>query len=46
MTNPEERRLAIIRLHAQGWVEEGVRGLADKSRANTGTPALLCRPAT
>jgi transposase len=53
---PEERRLAIIRLHAEGWrpsriaeyldtsrqtvhatlrrwVEEGVRGLADKSHA-------------
>src|SRR5437764_744099 len=55
---PEQRRLAIIRLHAQGWsistiarylqvsrptvyailqrwVNEGVRGLPDKSRANT-----------
>jgi putative transposase len=56
MSDPEERRLAVIRLHAEGWnaksiaaylhttrtrvheilrrwVEEGVRGLADKSRA-------------
>jgi transposase InsO family protein len=63
MDDPEERRLAIIRLHAQGWsivtiaryldvsrptvystlkrwVEEGVRGLADKSRANTGKPGI------
>jgi putative transposase len=58
ITEPEERRLAVIRLHAQGWsistiaryldvsrptiyailkrwVEEGVRGLSDKSHANT-----------
>jgi transposase InsO family protein len=63
MADPEERRLAIIRLHAQGWaiatiaryldvsrptvystlkrwVEEGVRGLSDKSRANTGKPGI------
>lgn len=63
MADPGERRLAIIRLHAQGWaiatiaryldvsrsavysvlkrwVEEGVRGLADKSRANTGKPGV------
>lgn len=56
--DPEERRLAVIRLHAQGWaistiarylevsrptiyailkrwVAEGVRGLPDKSHANT-----------
>jgi putative transposase len=61
--DPEERRLAIIRLHAQGWsistiarylevsrptiyailkrwVDEGVRGLPDKSRANTGKPGV------
>lgn len=59
--DPEERRLAVIHLHAQGWsistiaryldvsrptfyailkrwVEEGVRGLPDKSRANTSKP--------
>ncbi len=59
MEDPEERRLAVIRLHAQGWgistiarylevsrptvytilqrwVAEGVRGLKDKSHANTG----------
>jgi len=58
IADPTERRLAVIRLHAQGWsvtsisaylqvarktiyqilkrwVEEGVRGLEDKSRANT-----------
>jgi putative transposase len=58
MADPEERRLVVIHLHAQGWsistiaryldvsrptvyviqkrwVEEGVRGLTDKSRANT-----------
>jgi putative transposase len=58
IAKPEERRHAVIRLHAQGWsiatiaryldvsrptiygilkrwVEEGVRGLADKSPANT-----------
>ncbi|GAC1310878.1 MAG: hypothetical protein NVSMB27_47730 [Ktedonobacteraceae bacterium] len=58
ITEPEERRLAVIRLHAQGWsistiaryldvsrptiyailkrwVEEGMRGLSDKSHANT-----------
>ncbi len=56
MTDPAERRLAVIRLHAEGWsissiasyldvsrptiyqilrrwVEEGVKGLEDKSRA-------------
>lgn len=61
--DPEERRLAMIRLHAQGWsiatiarylevsrptiyailkrwVDEGVRGLPDKSRANTGKPGV------
>src|SRR5436190_1316022 len=59
--DPAERRLAVIRLHAQGWsvtsigaylqvarktiyqilkrwVEEGVRGLEDKSHANTNRP--------
>ncbi len=63
LANPEERRLAVIRLHAQGWsistiarylgvsrptiyatlkrwVEEGVRGLADKSRTNTSHPGV------
>ena len=58
IAEPEERRLTVIRLHAQGWsistiaryldvsrptiyailkrwVEEGVRGLSDKSHANT-----------
>jgi putative transposase len=63
MTDPEERRLAVIHLHAQGWsiatiaryldvsrptiyailkrwVEEGVRGLPDKSRANTSKPRI------
>jgi len=58
IAEPEERRLAVIRLHAQGWsistiarylevsrptiyailkrwVEEEVRGLANKSHANT-----------
>lgn len=63
ITEPEERRLAVIRLHAQGWsistiaryldvsrptiyailkrwVEEGVRGLSDKSHANTHQPAV------
>jgi putative transposase len=58
IVEPEERRLAVIHLHAQGWsistiaryldvsrptiyailkrwVEEGVRGLPDKSHANT-----------
>jgi transposase len=58
MTDPKERHLAVIHLHAQGWsvstiaryldvsrptiyailkrwVEEGVRGLPDKSHANT-----------
>jgi putative transposase len=61
--DPEERRLAVIRLHAQGWsistiarylevsrptiyavlkrwVDEGVRGLPDKSRANTSIPGV------
>lgn len=59
IADPEERRLAVIHLHGQGWsistiaryldvsrptvysvlkrwVEEGVRGLPDKSHANTG----------
>jgi putative transposase len=63
ISEPEERRLAVIRLHAQGWsiatiaryldvsrptiyavlkrwVEEGVRGLADKSHANTSKPGV------
>jgi putative transposase len=63
MGTPEERRQAVIRLHAQGWsistiaryldvsrptiyailkrwVEEGVRGLPDKSRANTSKPGV------
>lgn len=63
IAEPEERRLAVIRLHAQGWsistiaryldvsrptiyailkrwVEEGVRGLSDKSHANTHQPAV------
>jgi transposase len=63
MADPEERRLAVIRLHAQGWaivtiarylevscqtiydtlkrwVEEGVRGLADKSHARTSAPQV------
>ncbi len=63
ISEPEERRLAIIRLHAQGWsisiiarylevsrptiyailkrwVEEGVRGLSDKSHANTSKPGV------
>ena len=58
IADAEERRLAVIRLHAQGWivstiarylevsrptiysilkrwVEEGVRGMPDKSHANT-----------
>jgi len=58
ITDPKERHLAVIHLHAQGWsvstiaryldvsrptiyailkrwVEEGVRGLPDKSHANT-----------
>lgn len=61
IADPEERRLAVIRLHAEGWnaksiatylqttrprvheilrrwVEEGVRGLVDKSRAPHTTP--------
>jgi putative transposase len=61
--SPEERRQAVIRLHAQGWsistiaryldvsrsmiyeilkrwVEEGVRGLAEKSHANTSKPGV------
>lgn len=72
--DPAERRLVVIRLHAQGWsvtsigaylgvarktnyrilkrwVEEGVRGLEDKSHANTnrqptvdlGTRNIICR---
>ncbi len=63
IANPEERRLAVIRLHARGWsistiarylevsrptiyailkrwVDEGVRGLPDKSRANTSKPGV------
>lgn len=63
MAEPEERRLAVIRLHAQGWtiatiarylevsrqtvydilkrwVEEGVRGLVDKSHARTSAPRV------
>lgn len=63
ITDPEERRLAVIHLHAQGWgistiaryldvsrptiyailkrwVEEGVCGLSDKSRANTSKPGV------
>ncbi|HEV2580962.1 MAG TPA: helix-turn-helix domain-containing protein, partial [Ktedonobacteraceae bacterium] len=63
ISEPEERRLAVIRLHAQGWsistiarylevsrptiyatlkrwVEEGVRGLPDKSHANTSNPGV------
>ena len=63
ITEPEERRHAVIRLHAQGWsistiasylevsrptiyailkrwVEEGVRGLSDKSHANTSKPGV------
>jgi transposase InsO family protein len=62
--DPAERRLAVIRLHAQGWsvtsigayfgvarktnyqilkrwVEEGVRGLEDKSHANTNRPPTV-----
>lgn len=61
IAEPEERRRAVIRLHAQGWsisalarnldvsrptiytilkrwVEEGVRGLSDKSHANMSKP--------
>src|SRR6266700_2026959 len=61
---PAERRLAVIRLHAQGWsvtsigaylgvarktiyqilkrwVEEGVRGLEDKSHANTNRQPIV-----
>ncbi|HLV99046.1 MAG TPA: helix-turn-helix domain-containing protein [Ktedonobacterales bacterium] len=60
---PEERRMAVIRLHTQGWaiatiaryldvsrqtvyeilqrwVNEGVRGLADKSHARTSAPKV------
>lgn len=63
IAEPEERRRAVIRLHAQGWsisaiaryldvsrptiytilkrwVEEGVRGLSDKSHANTSKPGV------
>jgi transposase InsO family protein len=63
ISEPEERRLEVIRLHAQGWsistiarylevsrptiyavlkrwVEEGVRGLTDKSHANTTKPGV------
>ena len=63
IAEPEERRLAVIRLHAQAWsistiarylevsrptiyailkrwVEEGVRGLADKSHANISKPGV------
>jgi len=63
ITEPEERRRAVIHLHAQGWsisaiarylevsrptvyailkrwVEEGVRGLAEKSHANTSKPGV------
>lgn len=63
MQEPEERRMAVIRLHAQGWaistiaryldvsrktiyeivqrwVNEGVRGLADKSHARTSAPKI------
>lgn len=62
--DPAERRLAVIRLHAQGWsitsiaaylgvarktvyqilkrwIEEGVRGLEDKSHANTNRQPLV-----
>ena len=62
--DPASRRLAVIRLHAQGWsvtsiaaylgvarktvyqilkrwIEEGVRGLEDKSHANTNRPPLV-----
>ena len=64
--DPAERRLAVIRLHAQGWsitsiaeylrvsrptiyetlkrwIEEGVRGLDDKSHANTNRPLVDLR---
>ncbi|WP_268905955.1 helix-turn-helix domain-containing protein [Dictyobacter formicarum] len=63
MPKPEERRHAVIRLHAQGWsistiaryldvsrptiygilkrwVEKGIRGLSDKSHANTSKPCV------
>lgn len=63
MADPEERRIAVIRLHAQGWaistiaryldvsrktiyeilqrwINEGVRGLADKSHARTSAPKV------
>ena len=63
MDDPEERRMAVIRLHAQGWaistiarylevsrqtiyeivqrwVNEGVRGLADKPHARTSDPKV------
>jgi putative transposase len=63
IAEPEERRQAVIRLHAQGWsisaiaryldvsrpmiytilkrwIEEGVRGLSDKSHANTSKPGV------
>jgi len=62
--DPAERRLAVIRLHAQGWsvtsigaylqvsrktiyqilkrwIAEGVRGLEDKSHANTHRPPTV-----
>jgi putative transposase len=63
IAEPEERRLVVIRLHAQGWsistiaryldvsrptvyailkrwLEDGVRGLPDKSHANTSKPGV------